>query len=75
MNNINYDKPPVSEKDMDSIERRHEVAEDDYKFFSDNTWAVSAHADRGMLLQQLDYTAAVIIDLQLKLAGLREEKE
>ena len=73
MDVVHYDKPPVSPEDMDKIEARH--AKEDAAPRVLGTVQVCntvEHHDRGLLLKQLDYTAAVIVDLQLKLADLKE---
>jgi len=68
-----YTKPPVSPEDMDKIEARHKMTE---VVRTKAEWHVpnqtAAHADRGRLIEQLNYTAAVVIDLQLKLADLKD---
>ena len=67
-----YKKPPVSPEEMEAIETLHERAEADHKFFEDNVWATTAHAHRGSLIEQLNYTAAVIISIQLELARIKD---
>ena len=64
-----YTKPQVSPEDMDKIERRHEKL--DAEPVDMSPLFMAAHHDRGQLIKQLNYTAAVIIDLQLQLADLK----
>ena len=67
-----YTKPPVSPEDMDVIERRHEREEAAVRVLG----AVQVkntveHHDRGRLIEQLNYTAAVMVSMGLQLAEIR----
>ena len=67
-----HTKPPLTAKQMAHIERvndRTEVAYTDIEWTPEGR---QAHMHRASLIEQLDYTASVIIDLQLKRVDLKE---
>ena len=66
-----FTKPPVSPEDMTDIEAGHMRVEAMYWDIEWTSEGRQAHAHRGSLIEQLNYTAAVIIDLQLQLADLK----
>ena len=72
MDVVHYDKPPLTVDEVTAIEDGHKRVEDRYNFVDWTSEGRQAHVHRGDLISQLNYTAAVIVDLQLRLANKRD---
>ena len=67
-----FTKPPVSPEDMTDIEAGHMRVEAMYWDIEWTSEGRQAHAHRGSLIEQLNYTAAVIISIQLELTRIKD---